>query len=147
MAEGARKLTVEVVTAERRVLTDEADMVIAPAVEGTVGILPRHAPLLTALTPGVMVLKKDGTEEVLAVSGGFLQVSNDRVLILADLAERADEVDEQHAAEARSAAEEALREARERPGGGVQAEAARAALRLSLARLNVAQRRRRRPGP
>jgi F-type H+-transporting ATPase subunit epsilon len=93
MAEGARKLTVEIVTAERRVLTDEADMVIAPAIEGTVGILPRHAPLLTALQPGVMVLKKDGTEEVLAVSGGFLQVSNDRVLILADTAERAEEVD------------------------------------------------------
>lgn len=146
MAESSRKLTVEIVTAERRVLTDEADMVIAPAVEGTVGILPRHAPLLTALNPGVMVLKKDGTEEVLAVSGGFLQVSHDRVLILADTAERADEVDEQRAAEARAHADEALREAKEHPGG-MQAEAARAALRLSLARLNVAQRRRRRSGP
>ena len=137
------KLTVEIVTAERRVLTDEADMIIAPAVEGTVGILPRHAPLLTALNPGVMVLKKDGQEEMLAVSGGFLQVSHDRVLILADTAERADEVDEQRAAEARTRAEDALREARARPGS-VQAEAARASLHRSLARLNVAQRRRRR---
>ena len=140
------KLRVEIVTAERHVLTDEADMVIAPAVEGTVGILPRHAPLLTALNPGVMVLKKDGQEEVLAVSGGFLQVSHDRVLILADTAERADEVDEQHAAQARAQAEEALREARARPES-VSTEAARSALRLSLARLNVAQRRRRRPTP
>ena len=140
------KLTVEIVTAERHVLTDEADMVIAPAVEGTVGILPRHAPLLTALNPGVMVLKKDGQEEVLAVSGGFLQVSNNRVLILADTAERAEEVDEQQAAEARARAEEALREARTQPGG-IQTEAARASLRTSLARLNVAQRRRRRPSP
>jgi F-type H+-transporting ATPase subunit epsilon len=144
MAEGSRKLTVEIITAERRVLTDEADMVIAPAVEGIVGILPRHAPLLTALNPGVMVLKKDGQEEMLAVSGGFLQVSHNRVLILADTAERAEEVDEQRAAEARIRAEEALREARAHPGS-VQTEAARVSLRKSLARLNVAQRRRRRP--
>jgi F-type H+-transporting ATPase subunit epsilon len=138
------KLTVEIVTAERQVLTDEADMVIAPAAEGTVGILPRHAPLLAALNPGVMVLKKDGQEELLAVSGGFLQVSNNRVLILADTAERADEVDEQRAAEARARAETALAEARAHPGS-VQTEAARASLRKSLARLNVVQRRRRRP--
>src|ERR671923_1142306 len=96
------RLNVEIVTAERQVLTDEVDMVIAPASEGTIGILPRHAPLLTALNPGVMVLKKDGQEEVLAVSGGFLQVSNNRVLVLADTAERADEVDEQRAVEARA---------------------------------------------
>ena len=137
------RLTVDIVTAERRVLTEEADMVIAPAVEGTVGILPRHAPLLTALNPGVMVLKRYGQEEPLAVSGGFLQVSNNRVLVLADTAERADEVDEQRAQESRARAEEALREAREHPGS-VQTEAARAALRRSLARLNVVQRRRRR---
>jgi F-type H+-transporting ATPase subunit epsilon len=138
------KLTVEIVTAERQVLTDEADMVIAPAAEGTVGILPRHAPLLAALNPGVMVLKKDGQEELLAVSGGFLQVSNNRVLILADTAERADEVDEQRATEARTRAESALAEARAHPGS-VQTEAARVSLRKSLARLNVAQRRHRRP--
>ncbi|MBM2810532.1 MAG: synthase epsilon subunit [Chloroflexi bacterium] len=137
------KLTVEIVTAERRVLTDEADMVIAPASEGTVGILPRHAPLLTALKPGVMVLKKGRDEELLAVSGGFLQVSDDRVLILADTAERADEVDEQRAAQARTDAEAALKEAASRPGG-IQSDEARAALHRSLARLNVVQRRRRR---
>jgi F-type H+-transporting ATPase subunit epsilon len=139
------KLTVDIVTAERRVLTDEVDMVIAPATEGTVGILPRHAPLLTALKPGPMVLKRDGVEEVLAVSGGFLQVANDRVLILADTAERADELDEQRAMEARSHAEQALEEAKR--GGGLQAEAARLALQRSLVRLNVAQRRRRRAQP
>ncbi len=140
------KLSVEIVTAERQVLTDEADMVIAPAVDGTVGILPRHAPLLTALNPGVIVLKKEGQEEVLAVSGGFLQVSHDRVLILADTAERAEELDEQRATEARTRAEEALREAKAHPGS-VQTEAARAALHKSLARLNVVQRRRRRSAP
>jgi F-type H+-transporting ATPase subunit epsilon len=137
------KLTVDLVTAERRVLTEEADIVIAPTLEGIIGILPRHAPLMAALSPGVMVLRNDGEEELIAVSGGFLQVSHNRVLILADAAERADEVDEQRAAEARAQAEAALKEASARPGN-IQTEAARAALRLSLARLNVAQRRKRR---
>ncbi len=138
------KLTVQIVTAEREVLRDEADVVIAPAIEGTVGILPRHAPLLTALTPGVLVLRKDGTEDAMAVSGGFLQVANNRVLILADTAERAEEVDEERAREARARAEAALKEAA-RGGDTLQAELARAALRRSLARLTVAERRRRRP--
>ncbi len=137
------KLEVKIVTAEREVLSDEADMVIAPGSEGTVGILPRHAPLLTGLIPGILVLKKDGQEEAMAVSGGFLQVANNRVLILADTAERAEEVDEQRAQEARARAEAALQEAA-RGGNTLDAELARAALRRSLARLNVAQRRRRR---
>lgn len=137
------RLSVEIVTAERPVMTDEADMVIAPTMDGVIGILPRHAPLLTALAPGVMVLKKDGAEEPLAVSGGFLEVNADRVLILADTAERADEIDEQRAAEARARAEAALRDAAQHPGD-LQTEAARAAFRRSLARLNVVQRRRRR---
>jgi F-type H+-transporting ATPase subunit epsilon len=107
------------------------------------GILPRHAPLLTALLPGVLILKKDGEEEAMAVSGGFLQVANNRVLVLADTAERAEEVDEQRAQESRARAEAALKEGAR--GGQFEAEVARAALRRSLARLNVAQRRRRKP--
>jgi len=138
------KLTVEIVTAERSVLETEADVLIAPSTEGTIGILPRHAPLLTALKPGVMTLRNNGVEELLAVSGGFLQVSNNRVLILADTAERAEELDEQRAAEAVARAQAALAEARSHPGEALQASAARAALSRSLARLNVAQRRKRR---
>ena len=84
------KLRLEVVTAEREVYADDVDMVIAPGGEGELGILPRHAPLLTTLQPGVMRLKKDGGETIMAVSGGFLQVFRDRVLVLADTAERAD---------------------------------------------------------
>lgn len=137
------RLKVEIVTAERQILDSEADVVIAPSSEGIIGILPRHAPLLTALAPGVLVLRKDGEEDVLAVSGGFLQVSHNRVLVLADTAERGDEVDEQRASEARQRAEVALKEAAQHPGD-VQTEAARAALRRSLARLDVARRRRRR---
>lgn len=137
------RLQIEIVTAERQVLSDEVDMVIAPATEGVVGILPRHAPLLSGLLPGVLILKKDGQEEVLALSGGFLQVSHNRVLILADSAERENEIDEQRAGEARARAEAALRETERHPDA-LRAEAARTALSRSLARLNVAQRRKRR---
>ena len=137
-------LTVEVITAERRVVTDEADMVVAPTMEGIIGILPRHAPLLTALAPGVMVLKKNGgPDQQLAISGGFLEVNRNHVLVLADTAERDDEIDEQQAAEAKARAEEALREAAQHPDAAIRSEAARTALRVSMARLSVVQRRRR----
>ena len=67
-------LRVQIVTAEREVFTDDAvDMVVAPGAEGVVGILPRHAPLLTTLNPGVVRIKKGGTEEAMSVGGGFLQ--------------------------------------------------------------------------
>ncbi len=82
----------------------------------------------------------------MAVGGGFLQVARDRVLILADTAERADEVDEARAEEARQRAEKTLRDA-VNSGQHTQAEAARVALKLSLARIQVSQRRRRRPNP
>lgn len=141
------KLTVEIVTAERRVLTeDDVDMVVAPGSEGVVGILPRHAPLLTLLNPGVIRIKKNGAESAMAVGGGFLQVNADRVLILADAAERAEEIDAARAEEARRQAEQALAEA-QRGGNRVQAESARAALRLSMVRINVARRRRGGDGP
>jgi F-type H+-transporting ATPase subunit epsilon len=137
------KLSVEIVTAERQVLAeDEVDMVIAPGSEGVVGILPRHAPLLTTLRPGEIRIKKDGGESAMAVGGGFLQVNADRVLVLADTAEREDEIDEARADEARRRAEQALEEAA-RGGSPIQVRAARAALHLSLARLTVVRRRRR----
>jgi len=136
------KLTVEIVTAERQVLAeDDVDMVVAPGSEGVVGILPRHAPLLTLLNPGVIRIKKNGAESAMAVGGGFLQVNADRVLILADTAERAEELDAARAEEARRRAETALTDA-QRSGNRVQAESARAALRLSMVRINVARRRR-----
>lgn len=139
------KLSVEIVTAERQVYAEQdVDMIVAPGAEGTVGILPRHAPLLTTLRPGVIRIKKDGDETAMAVNGGFFQVSANRVLVLADVAEREDEIDEARAEEARRRAEAALTEAA-RTGTAAQVEAARTALRLSLARVQVAQRRRRRP--
>src|SRR5919202_2432609 len=102
------KLRLEVVTAEREVFADDVDMVVAPGAEGELGILPRHAPLLTTLQPGVLRLKKDGDETYLAVSGGFMQVYRDRVLVLADTAERAEEIEEDRAEEASQRALAAL---------------------------------------
>jgi F-type H+-transporting ATPase subunit epsilon len=136
------KLRVQIVTAEREVLAeDDVDMVVAPGSQGFVGILPKHTPLLTTLQPGVIRIKKAGTETAMSVGGGFLQVSRDRVLILADTAEREEEVDNARAEEARQRAQKALEEAM-KGGMPVQAEAARLALRREMARVKVAQRRR-----
>jgi F-type H+-transporting ATPase subunit epsilon len=139
-------LRVQIVTAEREVLSEEGvDMVVAPGSEGVVGILPRHAPLLTTLHPGVVRIKRGGAEEAMAVSGGFLQVARDQVLILADTAERADEVDEARAEEARRRARETLSEAIS-SGQRLQAEAARVALRRAEVRIQVVRHRRNAPG-
>jgi F-type H+-transporting ATPase subunit epsilon len=125
-------------------------MVVAPGAEGVVGILPRHAPLLTTLQPGIVRIKKAGTEEAISVGGGFLQVARDQVLILADTAERASEVDEARAEEGRRRARETLAESIV-SGQRLQAEAARIALRREEVRIQVARRHRGperpRPGP
>jgi F-type H+-transporting ATPase subunit epsilon len=144
-------LRVQIVTAEREVYAEEAvDMVVAPGAEGVVGILPRHAPLLTTLSPGIVRIKKGGSEEAMAVGGGFLQVARDQVLILADTAERADEIDEARAEEGRRRARENLAES-VRSGQRLQAETARFVVRREEARIRVARRRRgperHRPGP
>jgi F-type H+-transporting ATPase subunit epsilon len=136
------KLTVEIVTAEREVYNEtDVDMVVAPGSEGVLGILPRHAPLLTMLRPGSLRVKKDGGEQEMAVAGGFLQVNADRVLILADQAVRADEIDAAAAEQARHQAEQALQDAT-RGGDPVQVQAARLALQTSLVQLRVVRRRR-----
>jgi F-type H+-transporting ATPase subunit epsilon len=139
------KLRLEIVTAEREVFADDVDMVVAPGGEGELGILPRHAPLLTTLQPGVLRLKKDGDEIFMAVSGGFMQVYRDRVLVLADTAERAEEIEEGRAEESRQRALVALQQGRTE--GALQGEAARMALRRSLVRLQVVRRRQRRTAP
>ena len=135
-------LRVQIVTAEREVFTeDNVDMVVAPGAEGVVGILPRHAPLLTTLVPGVVRIKRGGGEQAMAVGGGFLQVARNRVLILADTAEREDEVDAERAEAARRRARETLQEAVV-SGQRLQAEAARFALQRAEARIHLARRRR-----
>src|SRR5512134_1959118 len=98
----------EIVTAERVVMSDEVDQVNVPTKDGRVGILPRHAPLLTVLDVGQLDIIKAGATTSLAVSGGFMEVQSSRVTILADTAERADEIDEARAEAARRRAEERI---------------------------------------
>src|SRR4029077_1065209 len=95
-------IRLEIVTPERGVLTDDVDMVIAPASEGYVGILPHHAPLLTTLGPGGLRIKQGGSDAVLTVFAGFMDVRPDRVVILTEAAESADEIDESRAEAARA---------------------------------------------
>jgi F-type H+-transporting ATPase subunit epsilon len=130
----------DIVTAEREVFSDEVDEVVAPGVEGQLGILPHHAPLMTTLLPGELLVKKGGDEFYLAISGGFIEVRPDRIIILADAAERVEEIDIARAEEAKRRAEQRLAE----HAPGVDTARAEAALRRSLIRLRVAERRRRR---
>jgi F-type H+-transporting ATPase subunit epsilon len=130
----------DIVTAEREVFSDEVDEVVAPGVEGQLGILPHHAPLMTTLLPGELLVKKGGEEFYLAISGGFIEVRPDRIIILADAAERVEEIDIARAEEAKRRAEQRLAE----HAPGVDTARAEAALRRSLIRLRVAERRRRR---
>jgi len=134
----------EIVTAERMVYSDEVSAVVAWGVEGQLGILPHHAPLMTMLQPGDLLIRKDKEEEYFAISGGFLEVRPDKVIILADACERADEINIARAEEAKRRAQETMKAA----PLSVEAAAAEAALRRSLARLKVAEKRRRKPsGP
>jgi len=134
-------IRLDIVTAERAVYSEDVEMVIAPGVEGQLGILPHHAPLMTMLEPGELIVKKSGDEFCLAVSGGFLEVRPDRVIVLADSAERAEEIDIARAEEAKRRAEQRLVE---RYVPGVDAARVEASLRRSLIRLKVAARRRKR---
>jgi F-type H+-transporting ATPase subunit epsilon len=131
----------EIVTAEKMVFSDEVSALIAWGVEGQLGILPHHAPLMTMLQPGDLMIRKDKGEEYLAISGGFLEVRPDKVIILADACERVDEIDIARAEEAKKRAQETLKVA----PLTVDAAVAEAALRRSIARLKVAERKRRQP--
>lgn len=129
------KLQVELVTAEGRVLSEEADFVKLPGLGGELGVLPEHIPLLTPLRTGEVLVRNDGKDQFLFVAGGFVEVLPDRVVILADVAERAEDIDEAAAEEARRSAQEALAQ---EPG---DAQAA-VALERAIFRLRVAEIRR-----
>lgn len=133
-------IRLDVVTAERSVYSDNVDIVIAPGIEGQLGIMPHHTPLMTMLQPGELIARKGKEEFSLAVSGGFLEVRPDRVIVLADSAERAEEIDIARAEEAKKRAEQRLEEKYVPPADAAVTEAA---LRRSLVRLKVATRRRR----
>ena len=124
---------------ERQVYSDEVDVIVAPGIDGEMAILPHHAPLMTTLRPGELRVRQGGEEFSLAITGGFLEVRPDRVTILADAAERAEEINIARAEEAKRRAEERL----SRPGE-VDAARAEAAVRRSLIRIKVGEKRRRR---
>ena len=131
------KIKLDVVTAERPVFSDEADFVVAPGSMGELGILPKHAPLLTTLEVGEIRVRKDGEEYVIFTSGGFMEVLPDRITILANTAERAEDIDEARALEARERAETLM----STKTTAVEMATAEAALRRAAIRLKVARRK------
>ena len=136
-------MKLEIVTGERLVYSGDVEVLVAPGIEGELGILPHHAPLLTMLQPGEIRIVVDGQEEYMVISGGFLEVLANTVTILADTAERADEIDEERA-------QQAVQRAQERLTGQLAAddlERALASIRRAQARVHVARRRRSRGGP
>jgi len=137
-------LKLDVVTAEEAIFSDDVDMVVAPGVGGRLGILPHHAPLMTMLQPGELTIKKGNSEQSLVIGGGFLEVRPDRVIVLADAAERAEEIDIKRAEEAKERARQRLKERRI---GSIDEARAEAALRRAMMRITVAEKtKRRRPG-
>jgi len=137
-------ILVDIVTPDRRLLAEEVDMVTLPGIEGQMGILEGHVPLLSTLDIGEIVLHGKGEPQFIAVSGGVVEVRPDKVTIMAETAEDADEIDIERAEAALERARESLADA-----GPQRDPNALAALYRSNLRLKVARRRRssRRPGP
>lgn len=133
-------MRLEIITAERRVYSDDVEVVVAPGIEGQLGILPHHAPLMTALQPGELMIRKGREETYLVVTGGFMEVMGNKVTILADAAEHSEEIDEARAQAAMQQAQERLA----RRGSDLELEQALKAMQRAQVRLNVARRRRER---
>lgn len=131
------KVKVLVATAERPVYAGEADMLVAPGAAGELGILPRHAPLLTALVPGELRIMHDGEVDEVFISGGYMEVQPDMITVLADTAERASDINEAEAIAAKRRAEELL----EGKHGEIDYARAEAELAIALARLRVLRKR------
>ncbi|OGO00285.1 MAG: F0F1 ATP synthase subunit epsilon [Chloroflexi bacterium RBG_13_52_14] len=138
------KINFEIVTAERVVYSDDVDVVVAPGTEGQLGILPHHASLMTMLQPGELIVKKGSEEHSIFVSGGFMEVRGNKVVVLADTAERAEEIDISRAEAAKRRAEERMAQL----PTDVDLARAQASLLRSMTRLKVAEKvRKRRPQP
>lgn len=140
-------LQLEIVTPERQAYADEVDAVVCPGTEGEFGVLPHHAPLLSTLGVGELRIRKGAEEEYFAIAGGFVQVRPDKVVVMAELADLASEIDLAAAEEARKEAERALEQGFDEPADLARA---RAAMERALVRIRVAERRHRegrRPRP
>jgi len=134
-------LLLEIVTPERLAYSDTVDAVNLPGIEGELGVLPHHAPLVSMLGVGELRIRKGGADESFAIVGGFLQVRPDRVVVMAETADMASEIDLEKAQEARREAERVLEGAVHTDS--VDLAAARASLQQALLRIRVAERRHR----
>ena len=131
----AEKIQLEVVTPERRVLAESVDMVTVPGLGGELGILPGHTPLISQLQTGVLTFVQDGKSSSLHVSGGFVEVRDDHVSVLAEVAERPDEIDAARAKQSRDRLEKQLNSW---SGTEEDFEIAQAKLERSVVRLQLA---------
>jgi len=131
-----RQLHVVIVTGDRAVYDGVAERVIAPAAAGQISVLLNHAPMLALLEPGELIVRRDNMEESLAIGGGLIEVLDNEVIVLADTAERAEEIDVARAESARLRTKAMMKAYRDRP----EYATAYQALRRSRARLRVAQR-------
>lgn len=133
-------LLLEIVTPERLAYSDTVDAVVLPGIEGELGVLPHHAPLVSMLGVGELRIRKAGAEESFAIVGGFLQVRPDKVVVMAETADMASEIDLERAQQARRDAELAIEAGVHQPA---DLSAARAQLQHALLRIRVAERRHR----
>jgi F-type H+-transporting ATPase subunit epsilon len=133
-------LKLEIVTPERLVFADEVDAVVCPGVEGELGVLPHHAPLLSTLGVGELRIRTGPDEEYFAIAGGFVQVRPDKVVVMAELADLSSEIDLEAAEQARNEAQRAIQQGFEEPADLARA---RATMERALLRIRVAERRHR----
>jgi F-type H+-transporting ATPase subunit epsilon len=132
----AATLKLEIVTPEAKAYSEDVEMVTLPAIEGEMGIMPQHVPLMTQIVAGEIIARKDGRDFFLAVGEGFVEITGERVAIMTDMAMRAENIDEAKAEEARRRAEARLAEKLD----GEEAAMVSAALAHSLAQLKVKRR-------
>jgi F-type H+-transporting ATPase subunit epsilon len=132
----AATLKLEIVTPDARTVSEDVEMVTLPGIEGEMGIFPQHVPVLTQITPGEVIIRKDGKDSFLAVGDGFVEITGDRVAIMTDMAILAENINEAKAEEARRRAEARLAEHLD----DEEAAMVTAALNHSLAQLKVKRR-------
>ncbi len=136
----ANNLKLEIVTPDSKTYSEDVEMVTLPGVEGEMGVYPMHVPLMTQIVAGEVIARKNGQDYFLAIGGGFVEITADRVAILTDMAIRAENIDEAKAEEARRRAEARLAERID----DEEAAMVSAALAHSLAQLQVKRRRQQR---
>jgi len=134
----ANTLKLEIVTPDAVVYSEDVDMVTLPGMEGQMGILPQHVPMMTHMVPGEMIVRKSGQDRFLAVGEGFVEITGDHVAILTDMAVAAESIDEAKAEEARQRAQARLREKL----SAEEIASVNAALAHSLAQIRVKRRQR-----